>query len=366
MKIIEDTTRVKSSQLRFGDPMYFCEICGKVFDSFEKIKKCTHQFCDIVVTCDAMGIWQRKQLEGLIGQKTSFVSHTFPHNEWADLIDFHWFRDNNHLKQILQLAGKRKFITHNYSNITPMTTLLHDNESIFVIHDLYWVGLPATKENEKYKNTELQVLKYAKNLVVPSKRFYESIRDYLPKKAQVLIQHQRVPKRYFTYSNIKTCDVVYEGRIHEQWLEYFENIKRAGFNLKIFVSFAKEEELALYQEAEIETSFRLLLDKISRAKWGLVGNPQPYEASSRGMSNKFCDYIASGVVPIVLNHSSVADVVKEYKFGVVAKSPQEVVDILGNDNLYQKLYRTLMKKRYKFTMESQKKDWDEFINKIYG
>jgi len=84
------------------------------------------------------------------------------------------------------------------------------------------------------------------------------------------------------------------------------------------------------------------------------------------MPNKLFEYLAAGVVPIVMNAKEPAEYVKKHDIGVVVDSIDELCYAVTNNLLYHTYLKKVMEKREQFLMDSQVPKIIKLYEKVLG
>lgn len=115
-----------------------------------------------------------------------------------------------------------------------------------------------------------------------------------------------------------------------------------------------------------------LVASLSRFRWGLVGFPLSYPLGEAAGPNKLWEYLAAGVVPIVVNCRSAQEFVEQEGVGIGAdrsrcRSTQEqVADILSRmtQETWERCHARIMEQRRKWVMEEEVIRYESMLREV--
>jgi len=159
--------------------------------------------------------------------------------------------------------------------------------------------------------------------------------------------------------------VCYEGRTHlpsiskESGCEFFEHSDYTELctqmkqnNIPFYIYNSTTEMDKYYKDKAIiggSYAYDMLIDKIGRHDWGLVGNSKSFLDLENCMPNKLFEYIAAQLPVVAMNASFVGNWLEQEGIGISVKGVGELKDRYNERNQCR---NTLIKKRLNYSMEN--------------
>ena len=254
-----------------------------------------------------------------------------------------------------------------------------DKPVILDVHDSFLARV-TPEEHDKHiadgKNViritpeERNNFQLADGLVFPARPFADLIISEYGLKQPHCILPSYLPHNLHGYQQNKDWygGLVYEGRVDlpEKIQEEFEH--SAGFTYTDYSDLARqckdigidfhiyargdEAFLKVYKDIAVPhkpEAFNVLIEKLSRHDWGLVGNSFHTPEWEVALPNKLWEYVAAGTPVVSINAKHSSEVIEEHGIGITVNSIQELADRWAE---HTEIRKHLLKVRGKFTMEN--------------
>lgn len=247
------------------------------------------------------------------------------------------------------------------------------------VHDSF-LGRVTPEEEEKrlddgetrrirVQTEERNNFQLADALVFPSEPFGRMIVDEYRIDTPSMTLPSYLPESLYVYNTKEHWGgLVYEGRVdlkeeiakdHRmfgfKYCDYEDMAKechRVGIDFHIMSGRRDEAIRKVYGETAFihdPYAYDVLLNKISRHDWGLVGNIFSTSEWDVALPNKLFEYIAACVPVVVINAKESARFVEKYGIGIVVNNIEELASRWSE---HRECRRRLVSLRKRFTMEN--------------
>lgn len=247
------------------------------------------------------------------------------------------------------------------------------------IHDSFLARL-TPEQHEKHIEEGTNVIRItpeernnfqlADGLVFPSTPFANLVRNEFKLTQPWLILPSYLPHNLFGYQQNKDWygGLVYEGRVdlpgkikeqiehsagfvYTDYSDFARQCKDIGIDFHIYAR-ADEEFQAVYKDIAIShkpEAYNVLIEKLSRHDWGLVGNSFHTPEWEVALPNKLWEYVAAGTPVVSMNAKHCSEILDEYGIGMTVNSVQEIADRWRE---HTEIRKNLLRVRGQFAMEN--------------
>ncbi len=241
---------------------------------------------------------------------------------------------------------------------------------IMDVHDSYLARRTDKEKKIRHVVQERNNMLLADGFVFVNEAMQKTVYDEFPilKEKPAICLYSYVPKEFYVWDFFDyLAGVCYEGRTHHPDivkeengdLDFFEHsdytnlcgeMKEKKVPFWIYNSTASMD--AYYEKlTKIGGSYdyNMLINKIGRHDWGLLGNNQSFLDLENCMPNKLFEYIAAQLPIVAMNAKFAGDWLEKEGIGISVKSVDELVSRYNERN---KCRENLIKQRLRYCMEA--------------
>jgi len=287
------------------------------------------------------------------------------------------------LREFLRVVGPSVDIFHAHNEpswfVTTIKELFPGKPVILDIHDSFLARV-TPEQHEQFIDEGKNVIRItpeernnfqlADGLVFPATPFADLIRAEYSLKQPWCVLPSYLPYNLFGYQQNKDWygGLVYEGRVdlpekikeelsHSAGFVYTDYSKLAkqckdiGIDFHIYARHDKPF-MDIYKDISVPhppEQFNVLIEKLSRHDWGLVGNSFFTPEWDVALPNKLWEYVAAGTPVVAMNARHCSEVLEEHGIGITVGSVQELADRWKE---HTEVRKHLLKVRGKFAMEN--------------
>lgn len=245
---------------------------------------------------------------------------------------------------------------HNEPNwIIGAALVSHVAPVVFDVHDLDLVRYSHhAAMTDARVNAERQLVEQSHAVIVPCKG-YADVLD------RGTVIYSLAEKRYVDFGE-PDCDGlllmghVSVGATHAPWLDYRAVGKRfAAAGYPLYVQYGGRGGMTTENSRAVilqPCPYDDMMARLGHWRWGLVAGGVPCAQWNVAMPNKLFEYMARGVVPVVLWADEAADYVEKHGCGVVIASPEKARQRLTM-SAWKKCRAAMERMRDQLAMESQ-------------
>lgn len=245
------------------------------------------------------------------------------------------------------------------------------------IHDSFLARFTPEEAEEQLNKTGKQFriiteernnFQLADGLVFPSQSFSDLVRnEYKLSQPNLTLPSYCTEEMQLYDTKEWLGGLVYEGRVdldqdtekqemdcfnYCNYLKFAERAKELGIDFHVYAVREDQEFKKVYEDKVLlhpPKQYQHLIKYISRHDWGLVGNLFHTAEWKIALPNKLFEYLAAGVVPVVINAEEAARFVTENGVGIVISDLQELRDRWRE---HTEIRKHILKVRNKFVMNN--------------
>ncbi|HUU93164.1 MAG TPA: hypothetical protein VM238_18375 [Phycisphaerae bacterium] len=226
---------------------------------------------------------------------------------------------------------------------------------VWDVHDLDLVRFDHMPGAQNSEQEERMLAAHAEAVILPCKRYREIL-------GLGTVLYSFCGKRHFGWNDDPKENLVLQGHVNADnragyWLDYryvSEALARVGVDLHIqpaghSTGITYDTSRALQYHF---VPYEAMLEIISKHRWGLVCGGVPCPQWQAAMPNKLFEYLARGVVPVVLWADEAAEFVTKRDIGVVLEKPEDAAKVL-TEGTWQRCRKNLKRIRKDLMAETQ-------------
>lgn len=232
------------------------------------------------------------------------------------------------------------------SNVAPVVFDVHDLDLVRYSHHEAMTGARV--------DAERKLVEQSHAVIVPCKG-YADVLD------RGTVIYSMAEKRYVKFGEPDCDGILLMGHVsvgatHAPWLDYRSVGKRfADAGCSLYVQYGGRGGMTTENSGAVilqPCPYDDLMARMGHWRWGLVAGGVPCAQWNVAMPNKLFEYMACGVVPVVLWADEAADYVEKHGCGVVIASPEKARQRLTM-SAWKKCRAAMERMRDQLAMESQ-------------
>lgn len=226
---------------------------------------------------------------------------------------------------------------------------------VFDVHDLDLVRYShLDAQTEERTKSERDLVEQSHGVIVPCKGYADVL-------GRGKVIYSMTERRYVRMGKPDCKGLLLMGHVavdaaHAPWLDYTDVARRfAAVGWPLFVQYGGKGGMTTVSSGATilqPCPYEDMMLRLGRFRWGLVSGGVPCAQWKVAMPNKLFEYLACGVVPVVMWADEAAEYVRKHGVGVVLNSPEEATSKLSN-TAWQKCRTAIEKMQGSLCMESQ-------------
>lgn len=311
---------------------------------------------------------------------------------WQQYKSFCLCEDVEQYAEAIKLHAPHADVFHCHNEPSWFVSLIKeitDKPVILDVHDSYLARSTPEEAEEALNKGEKQVrvsveertnFQLADALVFPGDDFRELITSEFRLNQPALTLPSYVPKRFYQYDYKDWHGgLVYEGKVNLpseskgyssgfRYCDYTDACKATseiGMDFHLYAGRADEPFRKHYSFERTfvhePLNYEVLMERIGRHDWGLVGNTTKTREWDVAMPNKLFEYIATGVPVVAMNAKNSSSFIEATGMGISVSGPEELAERWGE---HRETRKKLFKERQAWSMNSHIHKLEDFYRAV--
>lgn len=311
---------------------------------------------------------------------------------WEMYKTFMMCTDVEQYAEAIKLHAPKADVFHCHNEPSWFVSLIKeitDKPVILDVHDSYLARSTPQEAEEALERGDKHVrvtveertnCQLADALVFPGDDFRTLVTGEFGLTQPALTLPSYVPKRYYQY-DFKDWHggLVYEGKVnlpsetkgyssgfkYSDYTDAAQKTSDIGMDFHLYAGRADDAFRKHYSQKHTfihdPLTFEILMERIGRHDWGLVGNTTKTREWDVAMPNKLFEYVATGVPVVAMNAANSARFVEDTGMGISVSGPQELAERWRE---HRQVRTKLFKERQAWTMNAHIHELEGFYRAV--